>query len=165
MTANLLTLENESAAVATPAAPPETKAAAATAENLRPAYLPEKFWDPEGKTVRLDAMAKSYGELERKLSGMMPGPQAPDFDQALRKALGVPEAPEAYRIELKDDLLQIDPEVNKRLHAAGFSRFPLNTSLCPLCSATRGTPPAPHRAAAGPSREIAARVGAASVGR
>lgn len=121
MTANLLTLENESAAATTPAASQETKAAAATAENLRPAYLPEKFWDPEGKTVRLDAMAKSYGELERKLSGMMPGPQAPDFDQALRQALGVPEAPEAYRIELKDDLLQIDPEVNKRLHAAGFS--------------------------------------------
>jgi hypothetical protein len=60
-------------------------------------------------------MSKSYGELERKLSSMMPGPQAPDFDQAVRKALGVPEAPDAYRIALKDDLLQIDPEVKSRI--------------------------------------------------
>lgn len=116
MTANLLTLENAAATV-----PPQAAAPAAAPDNERPSYLPEKFWDPEGKKARLDAMSKSYGELERKLSNMMPGPQAPDFEQALRKAVGVPEAPDAYRIELKDDLLQIDPEVNKRLHAAGFS--------------------------------------------
>lgn len=126
MTANLLTLET---AAATATAPPPPGAAATTqaatsvasADNERPSYLPEKFWDPEGKKPRLDVMSKSYGELERKLSSMMPGPQAPEFDQAVRKALGVPEAPDAYRIALKDDLLQIDPEVNKRLHAAGFS--------------------------------------------
>ncbi|MCA3263003.1 MAG: hypothetical protein ING44_13755 [Telmatospirillum sp.] len=124
MSANLLTLESAGAASALPtAAQAGTQAApvAAAADSERPGYLPEKFWDPEGKKVRLDVMSKSYGELERKLSSMMPGPQAPDFDKALRKALGVPEAPDAYRIELKDDLLQVDPEVNKRLHAAGFS--------------------------------------------
>lgn len=124
MTSNLLTLENAAPAAAPAAAKTGAHAAApaaAAAENERPGYLPEKFWDPDGKKVRLDVMSKSYGELERKLSSMIPGPLAPDFDQALRKALGVPDAPDAYRIELKDDLLQIDPEVNKRLHAAGFS--------------------------------------------
>lgn len=122
MSANLLTLETAAAtATATPPPGAAVAAPAATADDERPSYLPEKFWDPEGKKARLDVMSKSYGELERKLSSMMPGPQAPDFDQALRKALGVPAAPDAYRIELKDDLLQIDPEVNKRLHAAGFS--------------------------------------------
>ncbi len=120
MTANLLTLENTAVPTAASAAAPAA-APAAAADNERPSYLPEKFWDPEGKKARLDVMSKSYGELERKLSSMMPGPQAPDFEQAVRKALGVPEAPDAYRIALKDDLLQIDPEVNKRLHAAGFS--------------------------------------------
>jgi len=120
MTANLLTLESAAATAAAPAQVP-APAPAAAADNERPSYLPEKFWDAEAKKARLDAMSKSYGELERKLSSMMPGPQAPDFDQAVRRALGVPAAPDAYRIELKDDLLQIDPEVNKRLHAAGFS--------------------------------------------
>jgi len=125
MTANLLTMETAATATATPPNSAQAAAPAAaqvpSAENERPSYLPEKFWDPEGKKARLDVMSKSYGELERKLSNMMPGPHAPDFDQALRKALGVPAAPDAYRIELKDDVLQIDPEVNKRLHAAGFS--------------------------------------------
>jgi hypothetical protein len=120
MSANLLTVSNSAPATPPPPAASAPPASATTGE-VRPGHVPEKFWDPESKNVRVEALTKSYAELERKLSGMMPGPQAPDFDQSLRKALGVPEAPEASRIELKDDLLQIDPDVNKRLHAAGFS--------------------------------------------
>ena len=115
MTANLLTqAETPPPEAQTPAPPP-------VQGDARPNHVPEKFWDPAAKQVRIDALTKSYSELERKLSGMIPGPQAPDWEQSWRKAHGVPEAPDAYRIELKDDLLQIDPDVNKRLHEAGFS--------------------------------------------
>ena len=33
----------------------------------RPADVPEKFWDDEAGAVRIDALLKSYLELERKL--------------------------------------------------------------------------------------------------
>ena len=33
----------------------------------RPADVPEKFWDDEVGAVRIDALVKSYLELERKL--------------------------------------------------------------------------------------------------
>ena len=38
----------------------------ATAE--RPAEVPEKFWDAAKGAVRVDALLKSYRELERRLS-------------------------------------------------------------------------------------------------
>jgi hypothetical protein len=88
---------------------------------LRPDHVPEKFWDADTGAVRVDALSKSYGELERKLSGMIPGPQSPDWDRSWRKALGVPDAPDGYSIAPQDGLVESDPEVNRRLHAAGFT--------------------------------------------
>jgi len=38
----------------------------------RPEHIPEKFWDPENETVRVDDLAKSYAELERKASQSKP---------------------------------------------------------------------------------------------
>ncbi len=38
--------------------------------NSRPAGLPAKFWDERTGQVRLDALVKSYLELERKLSAL-----------------------------------------------------------------------------------------------
>ena len=46
----------------------------------RPADLPDKFWDPDAGQVRVDALAKSYGELERRLGA----------------GSGIPESPDAY---------------------------------------------------------------------
>ena len=120
MSANLLT-QTETPVPQAPAPSEPLAATPAAQNNARPNHVPEKFWDPEAKQVRIDALTKSYSELERKLSGMIPGPQAKDWEQSWRKALGVPDAPDAYRIDMKDDLLQIDPDVNKRLHEAGFS--------------------------------------------
>ena len=37
------------------------------ASMTRPADVPEKFWDDEVGAVRIDALVKSYLELERKL--------------------------------------------------------------------------------------------------
>lgn len=43
--------------------------------NARPDYVPEKFWDVEGKKVNVEAMAKSYAELEQKQSKPEPKPE------------------------------------------------------------------------------------------
>lgn len=77
-----------------------------------PAWLPEKFWDAATGEVRVEALAKSYAELERALSTQALS--------ALPHTANVPDSPEAYELEL-DDLLDIDDDVNQRLHAAGFS--------------------------------------------
>ena len=70
--------------------------------------LPGKFWDDKAGAVRLDALIKSYIDLERKLSAI--------------PHQVIPDRPEDYIIDLQSDLLAVDPEVNKRLHQAGFSR-------------------------------------------
>ena len=40
---------------------------------------------------------------------------------AFRRALGIPDTPDAYEINLSTDFLDIDPDVNGRLHAAHFT--------------------------------------------
>jgi len=94
-----------------PTAPDETaqspRAAAATAP-ARPAAIPETFWDEAAGQVRVEAMAKSYGELERKLGGLA--------------GRGVPDTAEAYRIDPGEGPIGPDPQVNARLHQAGFTQ-------------------------------------------
>ena len=87
----------------------------------RPDYVPEKFWNAQRGAIESEALARAYAELERKMSGYVPGPSSPDWQGTVRRALGVPDSPEGYRLAIKDDFLQVDPEVNARLHAAGFS--------------------------------------------
>lgn len=74
----------------------------------RPAGLPDKFWDDQSGQVRLDALIKSYVELERKL-GSLP-------------VRDVPGGPDQYRLTVKNDLLTTDADINRRLHAAGFTQ-------------------------------------------
>lgn len=76
--------------------------------DARPEGLPDKFWDPEGERVRTDALAKSYRELEQKLGGTL--------------GRGVPETPDGYEIQLDDPRMEVDPNVNHRLHEAGFNQ-------------------------------------------
>jgi hypothetical protein len=76
--------------------------------SQRPSGVPEKFWDADRGELRADALVKSYIELERKLGRS--DENAP------------PPTPEDYRISFDSDLLASDSEVNKRLHAAGFSQ-------------------------------------------
>lgn len=73
----------------------------------RPSDVPEKFWDTERGQIRTDALVKSYLELERKLGNTVHREPPPE--------------PEDYTIDISNDFLRSDPEVNKRLHAAGFS--------------------------------------------
>jgi hypothetical protein len=74
----------------------------------RPTGLPDKFWDERSSQVRLDALIKSYAELERKLGS-----------QPVRD---VPVGPDQYRLVVKNDLLTTDADINRRLHSAGFTQ-------------------------------------------
>lgn len=75
---------------------------------VRPDYLPEKFWDADAGEARTEALARSYAELERKLGGEAQG--------------GVPADPDGYRIEIEGQAIAADPDVNRALHAAGFTQ-------------------------------------------
>jgi hypothetical protein len=91
----------------------------------RPADVPEKFWDDEAGAIRTESLLKSYQELERKLGGMLSLPEDPDetlADPRVRRALGVPDTADDYQIEARGDLLETDPAINDKLHAAGFTQ-------------------------------------------
>ena len=90
----------DGAATATPPAP--------RSGPQRPASVPDKFWDEAVGTVRTDALIKSYLELEKKLSST-----------ALREP---PASAEDYQIKITNEILANDPEINRRLHAAGFTQ-------------------------------------------
>jgi hypothetical protein len=92
--------------------------------STRPEDVPEKFWDSEAGQLRVDALLKSYRELERRLSQRIapPGADAPAEEvQRFRRSLGIPDSPEEYQITPKHDLCCADQDVNKRLHDAGFT--------------------------------------------
>lgn len=110
---------------ATPAEEAAAPSPADTAPTARPAHLPEKFWDAESGTVRAEALARSYLELERKLGRMVPLPQGEEDAEArdrLLAALGRPATPEDYRIEPTSALVASDAGINARLHEAGFTQ-------------------------------------------
>jgi len=81
--------------------------AASGAPVMPPPGLPEKFWDAERGELRADSLIKSYQSLEQKLGALA--------------GRGVPDDPGGYDIKVEDGLFTSDPEVNARLHAAGFS--------------------------------------------
>lgn len=74
-----------------------------------PDWLPEKFWDTATGSVRTEALARSYNELERLMSS-----------GAQNVAAGLPDGPDGYELDV-DDLLNVDADVNQRLYSAGFS--------------------------------------------
>tara|TARA_R110000787_G_scaffold63679_11_gene144198 strand:- start:299954 stop:300685 length:732 start_codon:yes stop_codon:yes gene_type:complete len=71
---------------------------------VRPAGLPEKFWDAEKGEVRLDALLRSYQALEQRFS---------------RGERDIPDSPEGYCVECGE--FEPDPQVNAVLHKARFS--------------------------------------------
>ena len=87
--------------------------------------IPSKFIDPETGEVRIDALVKSYREMEQQLSQRVriPGPEDDDDAKTrFRAAMGVPDAPEGYTFD--NDRIGFDPEpgITQRLHAAGFTQ-------------------------------------------
>ncbi|MGB1548470.1 MAG: hypothetical protein ACPHIA_08080, partial [Alphaproteobacteria bacterium] len=120
MDTDLLTTNPEEETEPTPEAPqPAEEAPAVTVDAI-----PEKFRHPDTGEVRVDALLKSYQELERKLGAMvrMPGENATEEEiHSFRKALGVPASPDEYKLEMKSERMVMDPEVNERLFEAGFT--------------------------------------------
>ncbi len=98
--------------------------AAATGTKPRPTDIPEKFWDTEKGEMRVEALLKSYRELERRMSQRMGPPAAdaaPEDRARWREMLGIPETPDAYEITPKHELVGPDAKVNATLHEAGFT--------------------------------------------
>jgi hypothetical protein len=86
--------------------------------------IPEKFRDPATGALRVEALLKSYLELERAMSRRLAPPAAdaaPEERQRWHKVLGVPDSPDGYAITPRHDLCCADPEVNQRLHEHGFT--------------------------------------------
>lgn len=90
----------------------------------RPSIIPEKYWDPEKKALRVDAkgvpigLAKGYADLEKRLgSGELP-PATPEDYKAEPVLAAVKEK---LKIEPK-----LDPELTKTFakeaHAAGLTQ-------------------------------------------
>ncbi len=102
----------------------EDGAAAPKPKGNRPADVPEKFWDDDAGSVRIDALLKSYRELEKRLSRMvsLPGEDS-DEEERMRflRALGVPDTADEYAIEERHPLVTLDKEVNAKLYKAGFT--------------------------------------------
>ena len=99
---------------------PAIEAAPAT---TRPSDVPEKFWDRAAGQMRVDALLKSYIELERRMSQKVsrPAPDAADEEQATwREMMGIPPSPDAYSVT-EPQGLGIDADVNAMLHRAGFT--------------------------------------------
>lgn len=118
MSDNLLTAEKEpkphKATDAKEAAKDDNK------KSNKPDNVPEKFWDAENEQIRIDALLKSYLELEKKLATMI-DPQKADKSQ-IGKIIGVPETPEGYELDLENNLLEIDPDMNALFHESGFTK-------------------------------------------
>jgi hypothetical protein len=104
--------------------PDDLLTAPTPAMAARPAHVPAKFWDEAAGALRVDALLKSYIELERRFAQRLARP-APDADPEeiarWREMLGVPATADAYEIAAPDPRLAPDAEVNRRLHAAGFT--------------------------------------------
>jgi hypothetical protein len=88
--------------------------------EARPEWLPETFYDAPGKAIRVDALAKSYGELHGKL-----GQRAEVMREQLLAELrqGVPAKPEDYKVTvptqgLPEGFQPIDPPETDPMLAA-----------------------------------------------
>ncbi len=77
-----------------------------TQENLLNADVPAKFKDSKTGEVQIDLLAKSYNELEKRLSKM---PKKP-------------KTPEDYCIDCSHGMFEADTEINQRLHDKGFTQ-------------------------------------------
>ena len=72
--------------------------------------IPEKFKLENGE-INIDGLLKSYLELEKKLS-----------QNTAAKTINLPEASNAYEIDLSHGLFDLDDELNERMFELGFSK-------------------------------------------
>lgn len=90
---------------------PEQKAiAAAEKDTRRPAHIPAKYWDAEKGEVRLEAMAKSATQLEKRMRDVGLPPETADG-----YTFEVPKA-------LKDAGVDLDPNLTKAFREHALER-------------------------------------------
>lgn len=77
--------------------------------------IPAKFKDPKTGALKAEELLKSYLALEKKLSERQVVSDGTDV-QGTR-----PTSPEEYDIKIKNDLITVDPEINKYLFGLGFT--------------------------------------------
>lgn len=130
----------QSAPPAAPAAPPADAPPPVDPEAppARPDHIPEKFWDAEKGEVRLDALAKSYSEAEKRMSGLRAAHRA-DFEKELFGKR--PETADAYEVKppakMPDGVVildKIDPEMQFEEGKVYFAADPAD----PLWGEIRG---------------------------
>ncbi len=95
-----------------------------TRPNGAASDIPDEFRDPRTGEIRVEALLRAFQELRQKTSRMVEVPGA-DADETtrvhFRRQLGVPDRPEDYPVQAPHEMIQPDPEVNRILHAAGFT--------------------------------------------
>ena len=85
-----------------------------TEQTTETTKIPTKFKDAKTGEVKIDALVKSYLELEKKLSNR--SKLLPVSAQGT-----MPSSPEEYKIVMKNPKLVIDEEMNKQLFNLGFT--------------------------------------------
>lgn len=113
-----------------PPPPPEPGTAAAQVQEIvdaPPEWAPEKFWDREKKTVRVEELGKGYKNLEQLLGReKIPMPASDDDIEGWERvysALGRPKAPNEYefkRPELPEDL-PYDEDLEESFRSYAFA--------------------------------------------
>lgn len=104
---------------------PESTTPPTPAPPQRPDDVPEKFWDGEAGSIRVESLLKSYQELERKLTSVtQSGDGEPSEATRARwlELMGRPTDPDSYAISAPSEMLPADPALNARLHEAGFTQ-------------------------------------------
>lgn len=73
--------------------------------------IPDKFKDPSTGELKIDSLLTSYSELEKRLS----------------KTPSVPKSHEEYCINCDHGYFGVDEDLNKKLHAKGFTNEQVQT--------------------------------------
>lgn len=86
-----------------------------TNETLKPNNIPEKFWDEKNAVVRIEALLKSYLELEKMFSNQK------NNSNILKQSTDANADTENFKIELASDLIAVNEAMNLELLEAGFT--------------------------------------------
>lgn len=92
---------------------------------VRPAAVPEKFWDPDKGAIRTEALLKAYADAERVISRGEHKPPAKPEDYQLPKGDGIPEG----LVKPDDPLWQATVAA---AHARGLSQADLEALAGPF---------------------------------
>ena len=92
------------------------------AAKARPDDVPEKFWDQDKSEIRVESLLRSYRELERRLGRSQRQPDDGATGDEHSVDADAPGPAEDYAIEPPHPAIEVDPDVNQRLHAAGFTQ-------------------------------------------